>query len=307
MKSAQFPVHGWLPEVMETPTPVSALLHAGIINAGGFLVIRMADVVLLSGSALHLLAIVGGFTALLGALVALTQTSVKLSLAWSTISQMGFMLLQCGLGLFPLALLHIVAHSLYKAHAFLASGSVVDLSRSLKGAAAPRAPAPTLVLAVALSAFIVTVIGALFGYGLGTAPQALGLGAVAAMGVTLLVASGLSGQPADRVLGGTLAAAAGVGLAYFALATAVIALYTPALPAAPALDGAARAILLLAVVSFAGVALLQLVRPWTRGGAFWTAARVHLANGLYAGILFDRLVAPIRRLLAPTLTPATKA
>ena len=126
LKSAQFPTHGWLLEVMETPTPVSALLHAGIINAGGFLIVRFADVMVLSAVSLHFLALIGGFTALIGATVMLTQTSVKVSLAWSTISQMGFMLLQCGLGAFPIAVLHIVAHSLYKAHAFLSSGSVVD-------------------------------------------------------------------------------------------------------------------------------------------------------------------------------------
>ncbi|MFQ3595618.1 MAG: proton-conducting transporter membrane subunit, partial [Sphingomonadaceae bacterium] len=120
LKSAQLPFHGWLTEVMETPTPVSALLHAGIINAGGFLLIRFADVLLLAPGVLAVLALIGGLSALVAGLVMLTQSAVKTSLAWSTIAQMGFMILQCGLALFPLALLHIVAHSLYKAHAFLA-------------------------------------------------------------------------------------------------------------------------------------------------------------------------------------------
>jgi NAD(P)H-quinone oxidoreductase subunit 5 len=136
LKSAQFPTHGWLTEVMETPTPVSALLHAGVINAGGFLLIRFADVMLLSPGVLAVLVMLGGFTALFGGLVMLTQSAVKTSLAWSTVAQMGFMILQCGLALFPLALLHIVAHSLYKAHAFLASGQAVD------GVAAIRRPGP---------------------------------------------------------------------------------------------------------------------------------------------------------------------
>src|SRR5690606_35991920 len=104
----------------------SALLHAGVINAGGFLLIRFADVMLSAPGALAMLALVGGFTAVFGALVMLTQPAVKTSLAWSTVAQMGFMMLQCGLALFPLALLHIVAHSLYKAHAFLASGGAVE-------------------------------------------------------------------------------------------------------------------------------------------------------------------------------------
>jgi hypothetical protein len=111
IKSAQLPVHGWLPEVMETPTPVSALLHAGIINAGGFLVLRMADVMAASAPALDLLLMVGALTACFGAAVMLTQTSVKVQLAWSTIAQMGFMMMQCGLGAFASALLHIVAHA----------------------------------------------------------------------------------------------------------------------------------------------------------------------------------------------------
>ena len=136
LKSAQFPMHGWLTEVMETPTPVSALLHAGVINAGGFLLIRFADVMLLAPGVLAVLVMVGGFTALFGGLVMLTQPAVKTSLAWSTVAQMGFMILQCGLALFPLALLHIVAHSLYKAHAFLAAGQAVE------GVAAIRRPGP---------------------------------------------------------------------------------------------------------------------------------------------------------------------
>ncbi|TWU04452.1 proton-conducting transporter transmembrane domain-containing protein [Stieleria varia] len=123
-KSAQFPFHTWLPLTMETPTPVSALMHAGIVNAGGYLMIRTSPLVALAPWALTFLAIVGGFTACFAAVVMLTQTSVKKSLAYSTIAQMGFMMLQCGLGAFSAAMLHIIAHSLYKAHAFLSSGTL---------------------------------------------------------------------------------------------------------------------------------------------------------------------------------------
>ncbi|MFZ4116463.1 MAG: proton-conducting transporter membrane subunit [Chthoniobacterales bacterium] len=126
IKSVQFPFHGWLPETMETPTPVSALMHAGIINAGGFLMIRLSPLIILSSPALKLLAIIGAITALFGSLVLTTQTSIKRSLAFSTIAQMGFMMLECGLGAFGIALLHIVTHSLYKAHAFLSSGTMTD-------------------------------------------------------------------------------------------------------------------------------------------------------------------------------------
>ncbi len=125
-KSAQFPFHTWLPQTMETPTPVSALMHAGIVNAGGYLIIRTSPILELAPMALSGLAIIGAVTACFGAVVMLTQTSVKKQLAYSTMAQMGFMMLQCGLGAFSAAMLHILAHSLYKAHAFLSSGSVMS-------------------------------------------------------------------------------------------------------------------------------------------------------------------------------------
>ncbi|MEZ6114986.1 MAG: proton-conducting transporter membrane subunit [Pirellulaceae bacterium] len=125
-KSAQFPLHGWLPETLETPTPVSALMHAGIVNAGGYLLIRLSPIVISAPWALATLAVIGSITLLLAGLSMMVQPSVKRSLAYSTVAQMGFMMVQCGFGAFSAAMLHIVAHSLYKAHAFLRSGSVVD-------------------------------------------------------------------------------------------------------------------------------------------------------------------------------------
>ena len=107
LKSAQFPFHTWLPETMETPTPVSALMHAGIINAGGFLLVRLAPVMAQAPGALAALAVVGAVTAGFGSVVMLTQPTVKRALAFSTIAQMGFMILQCGLGAFGLALVHL--------------------------------------------------------------------------------------------------------------------------------------------------------------------------------------------------------
>jgi NAD(P)H-quinone oxidoreductase subunit 5 len=124
-KSAQLPVHGWLIKVMEAPTPVSALLHAGIVNIGGFVLIRMASLFSAAPEAQALLVVVGSLTALLAGLVMMTRISIKVRLAWSTCAQMGFMLMQCGMGLYDLALLHLVAHSLYKAHAFLTAGDTV--------------------------------------------------------------------------------------------------------------------------------------------------------------------------------------
>ena len=121
IKCAQLPLHGWLIQVME----VSALLHAGVVNLGGYVLIRLAPLIAASTAAQALLVIVGGLTAVLAGLVMLTRITIKVRLAWSTCSQMGFMVLECGLGLYDLALLHLVAHALYKAYAFLTAGEAV--------------------------------------------------------------------------------------------------------------------------------------------------------------------------------------
>lgn len=129
LKSAQLPFHGWLIQVMEAPTPVSALLHAGVVNIGGFVLLRLAPFVAHFPIAQTMLVLLGTVTAVVAALVMTTRVSVKVALAWSTCAQLGFMLVECGLGAWQLALLHLVAHSLYKAHAFLSAGTVVDLWR----------------------------------------------------------------------------------------------------------------------------------------------------------------------------------
>ena len=131
-KSAQFPFHFWLPETMETPTPVSALMHAGIINAGGYLVIRLSPVLIHATFAHTILTFIGGITAVFGALIMMTQTDIKKQLAYSTISQLGFMMIQCGIGAYTLALFHMIVHGLYKAHAFLSTPTVLQEKRAPK-------------------------------------------------------------------------------------------------------------------------------------------------------------------------------
>ena len=130
LKSAQIPFHGWMQAVMEAPTPVSALLHAGVVNIGGFVMIRLAPLMAHAYIAQSILLGVGLFTTVIAALVMTTRVAVKGVLAWSTIGQMGFMLVQCGLGAWHLALMHLLAHSLYKAHTFLSSGSIVQQWRA---------------------------------------------------------------------------------------------------------------------------------------------------------------------------------
>ncbi len=128
-KSAQYPLHFWLPNTMETPTPVSALMHAGVINAGGYLIIRMSPLLSSVPLALGILTCFGSLTILFGLIMMWTQTSVKKSLAYSTISQMGFMMVQCGVGAFHMAVVHCIGHAFYKAYAFLSSGTATDFGR----------------------------------------------------------------------------------------------------------------------------------------------------------------------------------
>ena len=128
-KSAQFPLHVWLPDTMDSPTPVSALMHAGIINAGGFLLNRLAPLYVLSPSTLHLVFVVGVLTVLLGASMMLVQNDIKKTLGFSTMGQMGYMIMECGLGAFALAIFHLIAHGFFKATLFLASGSIIQAAR----------------------------------------------------------------------------------------------------------------------------------------------------------------------------------
>ncbi len=288
LKSAQFPTHGWLTEVMETPTPVSALLHAGIINAGGFLIVRFGDVMLTSAASLHLLILVGGLTAVIGSVVMLTQSSVKVSLAWSTVAQMGFMLMQCGFGAFSAAVLHIVAHSLYKAHAFLSSGSVVDIARAKMGITPVKAPSliQALVLLASVTAAVV-LIGAIFDVTLATKPALVVLGAILVMGLThFLLVSG-TGVTLTR----SVFAASGVALLYFILQLGTEALLAGTLPAMP-MPGVMTGVLMAAfTLIFALLALAQILVPSHASHPRVQAARVWIANGFYINTLFTKLIA----------------
>jgi NADH-quinone oxidoreductase subunit L len=129
-KSAQFPFHLWLPRYLYAPTPVTALLHAGIINAGGFLINRLAPLFGLSSPTLHAAFFIGTLTAVLGASMMLAQNDIKNMLGFSTIGQMGYMVMECGLGAFALAVFHLIAHGLFKATVFLNSGDVIGKARS---------------------------------------------------------------------------------------------------------------------------------------------------------------------------------
>ncbi len=158
LKCAQLPFHGWLIQVMEAPTPVSALLHAGVVNLGGFVLLRLAPLMTHAAAAQALLLLAGSVTASVASLVMLTRISVKVMLAWSTCAQMGLMLIECALGAYEMALLHLVAHSLYKAHAFLSAGGAVASYRV--AAMAPRAGGSAFRTQLLVGAACLAVLGA---------------------------------------------------------------------------------------------------------------------------------------------------
>jgi NAD(P)H-quinone oxidoreductase subunit 5 len=125
-KSAQFPFHFWLPDTLQTPTPVSAIMHAGVINAGGFLLARLSPVLVTEPYLMQYLVMVGVLTMGAAWLCGMTQASIKKQLAYSTMGQMGFMLMQAGLGSFVGALFHLIMHGFYKVWAFLRSGETLE-------------------------------------------------------------------------------------------------------------------------------------------------------------------------------------
>lgn len=290
LKSAQAPFHVWLTEVMETPTPVSALLHAGIINAGGFLVIRMSGVMSLAPDALTLLAAMGAVTAIVGCLAMPVQTSVKVSLAWSTVAQMGFMILQCGLGAFAAAALHLVAHALYKAHAFLSSGSVVDFVRAAPPVAKPGAELP-LPVALAASSVLVVMIAGVFGVSPTQNAGVFAQAAVLAMGVSYLMVSTSRAAATPRGALGMLGAAGTVIVLYFVLQAGADGLLHAVLPVGAAPLGTFGAVLAIAVVLLFGVLL------WAQGAVTgapdalrWAGPYVLAINGFYLNAITDRLI-----------------
>ncbi len=289
LKSAQFPFHAWLPEVMETPTPVSALLHAGMINSGGFLILRFADVVVLEPAAMVGLLAVGAVSAVFGSLVMLTQTTIKGTLAYSTLAQMGFMMIECGLGAFGIAMLHIVGHSLYKAHAFLSAGGAV-----LAASTRPAYPMKPGSAAVALAGGGLLAVGAcalLLDSSAPSWPVTVGLTSVLAFGVVMW-----AGQQRSVSGRASTAAASGIALAtpllFLCLKAGAEWVYEPGLPATPAPSDAALAVLASTLIAFASIAWLQLVGFPT--GALGRRAYQLLRSGAYAGAIWDRWTGALR-------------
>ena len=295
LKSAQFPSHGWLIEVVETPTPVSALLHAGLLNAGPFLMVRLGYLMIESTPAAVLLIIVGGFTALFASVVYLTQPSIKVALGYSSVAHMGFSLLICGFGVYSAAILHVVAHSFYKAHSFLSSGSVVDYFRSRKMSLPPRkGHLGNALLSIASS----LAIYALFCYLWGIHPaddfSLMAVGAIIVMGISQLLVNAFDTRSGIKAITLSTIFAFGVALSFFTLESGAKALLQTQIPNANPMDWAVSLAAVLILASFSAVIFIQLLAPRFNQSSVGYKLGVHLRNGLYANVIFDRMIGSLK-------------
>lgn len=293
-KSAQFPFHSWLPETMEAPTPVSALMHAGIINAGGVLLLRFSPVVVQVPAALLLLSAVGTLTASLGLLAMWSQVKVKRTLAWSTVGQMGFMMIQCGLAAFPAAWLHILGHGLYKAWSFLRSGDLPKPSQPT----VPISPARRLGMAASgtlLAIPSLALASQVTGFSPQDSPGEVALSAIVALSIGQLWVV-LLGSPAIvrstvRRIVGAIGASLGTAFGALALYRGAGMFLIPVFgemhaPQGPLAWGAA----VLPVAAMVSLTVIQAILPVIGRRAIGRALYVHALNGFYFGAFADRFV-----------------
>jgi len=291
-KSAQFPFHSWLPETMEAPTPVSALMHAGIINAGGALVLRFAPLISRTPPALLLLALIGTTTVVLGTLAMWAQPNVKRTLAWSTVSQMGFMMAECGIGAFSAAALHILGHGFYKAWSFLRTGDVPKYATT--SAASPAHALSVSALGTGTSLIFVLGTAPLTHFNPLHSPGELALSCILALSVGQVWATCVRAVPQARrwtALAGAVLVSAFASLAACALYRWANIFFTPVFGPLPVEAGpVAWVSASLPVIALAALCILHPLLPALMQSKRGRAFHVHALHGFYVGAHADRIV-----------------
>jgi NADH:ubiquinone oxidoreductase subunit 5 (subunit L)/multisubunit Na+/H+ antiporter MnhA subunit len=315
-RSALVPVHQWLPSTIAAPTPVSALLHAGVVNGAGMLLVRLAPVFGSSAAATHVAFAAGAVTACYATTVMLVRSDVKGNLAWSTAGQMGFMTVQAAIGAFPAALLHIVGHGMYKAALFLGAGSSVTGHLHHRQRPAPRVVGRgvRLVVALLVPAAALSAAYLVFHPHLSTAARVLVTlfaWATAARAVDGWLRSAPF-RPVPAIATAAFGAAAGV-FAYVGGLTAVEAFVDPALPTSVAEPVSAA----LLVATLAAAALVGAVVSLAPGERMRRVRSRVYALALTSAPVASRLttrgsstgVAPVpeSRRLRPRVEPATRS
>lgn len=290
-KSAQFPTHGWLIEVMETPTPVSALLHAGLLNAGPFLIIRFAALFEHAAGATYVMIIIGGITALFGSWVYITQSSVKTSLAYSSIAHMGFSLMICGFGAYAAAMLHLVAHSFYKAHAFLSSGSAIEQLRSTKPfAQVPRNNAFRPIASVIITFSIFTVLVWIFKLNIMENPAIAFISVLIILGTAQFINPTIGSASSPKLFARSFSLTLALVTAFIVLEKTSSILIADSIPLHSDISTIHYALMAVLTALFAVTIILQLYADrWLYSPRYKNIA-IHLKRGFYVNLLFDKLI-----------------
>lgn len=290
LKSAQIPFHGWLIEVMEAPTPVSALLHAGLLNAGPFLMIRFAYLLDVVSIAPVFLFVLGAITALYGALVFTTQPNIKTSLAYSSVAHMGFSMMSCGLGLYAASLLHLVAHSFFKAHSFLSSGSMVEKVITKEASTYSRkGSAGRMIIGFAISVALFFLISSFWGVTINSEYQLLIVGGVIFTGVMNLVVNAVDSSNYYRSILKIIGAAVLVLMSFYGLEELTRFTLGTQIPAIAKPGKLMMFLSATMLMVFFITVLIHLLSPILKKGTMYKNLGVHVRNGFYLNLLVDRL------------------
>lgn len=294
LKSVQIPFHGWILEVMEAPTPVSALLHAGLLNAGPFLMIRFAYYLEAVDYAPIMLFTMGAVTALYGAVVFTTQPTIKTALAYSSVGHMGFTLMLCGLGLYSASLLHLIAHSFYKAHSFLSSGSAIEKIQTKNAATAIRKGSVlNIIIGFTIAVLFFITIAYSWGVNFDTPYQLLVIGGIIFSGIVGLLIGAFDGNNYGTTILKILGAAILVLMSFFGLEELVRHLLGSQVPLISDPTPIMSLLSTIMLILFFTTVLMQSLSPLIRKGNFIKTIGVHVRNGFYLNVIVDRLVSSL--------------
>ncbi len=292
-KTALVPAQYWLISTVEAPTPLSALMHAGVVNAGGILAIRLSPLFAAAPEALDLLLAVGLLSALIGPLVMWAQTDLKRSLAWSTVGQMGFMAVQCGLGAFGAAFLHLLGHGCYKADSFLRSGTLGRAAETRPVAEPVASSVGRWLLGIGLAAATLMLTYQLCATDPGSMPGGWALLALQAIAMGQLLGTPTAAGISLPIRLGFLVAGAAL---YAALTVGVEHLLGSSITHIPSdRSPLGLGLIFLAPLTIAGLGLFWVVLPAIAGHPSVIAWRIHAGQGFYLSQLAERLIGSGRR------------
>lgn len=254
-RSSQLPFHGWLPYTLAAPTPVSALMHAGVVNAGAIAIIRFAPVIAAHQAVMVAIFLAGAATLVYATSVRVVRADVKGRLVFSTASQMGFMIMTCGLGLFSAAIFHLVAHSLFKSTLFLGAGMGVRehaVARDLPARRPARAGTVAAAVALAVLVPVGTLIAAKQLFAPTATPATVGLLAFVAVAASVALGTALVANFSRRTVGPGIGATIAAMFGYVAFLQLFAAVLAP-----NATTGAPAWLLVLPAIGLVGLEVLS--------------------------------------------------